>query len=391
VFFRCGANGSEVFATPYQKFNHATLPAKLKKDAMPHPLRQDLDHVLTHAAADVWEALRGQSIFVTGGTGFVGTWLTESLVWAEEHLGLGMRAVLLTRDPDAFRAKAPHLAAHRCVQLLRGDAASFEFPEGEFPFVIHASVSTPTLGSPLSNFEADVAATRRVLDFARAHGARRVLFTSSGAVYGKQPPDLSHVPEDYVGAPGTPDTSTAYGQAKRTSEFLCASYAQQYGFSALIARLFAFVGPHLPLDANYAVGNFIGDVLRGGPVRIAGDGTPYRSYLYAADLAIWLWTILVRGESLRPYNVGGSRAVTIAELANIVVETTVPGTLIEIARQPEGGPASRYVPDTKRAEQELGLRELISPEEGVRRTYAWHRQGTATAPSQAWTKGAESR
>ncbi len=320
-------------------------------------------------------------MFITGGTGFVGTWLTESLVCADEHLGLGIRAVLLTRDPEAFRAKAPHVAGSPSVHMLRGDMASSELPDGEYPYVIHAAIAAQATASPLSSFDEDVAGTRRVLEFARTHGTRRLLFTSSGAVYGKQPPDLSHVSEDYAGAPATTDT-TAYSHAKRVSEFLCASYARQYGFDALIARLFAFVGPHLPLDANYAVGNFIRDVLRGGPVRIAGDGTPYRSYLYAADLAVWLWTILVRGESARPYNVGGSCAVTIAELARIVVDATVPGTPVEIAGQPTRI-RTRYVPDTTRAEQELGLRALVSLEDGVRRTYNWHRQGSAEFASPA--------
>jgi len=146
-------------------------------------------------------------------------------------------------------------------------------------------------------------------------------------------------------------------------------YAAQYGFSALIARLFAFVGPHLPLDANFAVGNFIRDALAGGPIRIAGDGTPYRSYLYAADLAIWLWTILVQGTSCRPYNVGSAEEITIAGLARTVADNLRPEAAIEIARQPvPGAPAARYVPSVDRAEKELGLKPWITLAEGIRRS-----------------------
>ena len=331
---------------------------------MAHPLAQDLDHVLAHTS-EVWDALRGQKIFITGGTGFVGTWLVESLVWANERLNLNAQALLLTRSPGRVRVNNPAL------QVLKGDIRSFAYPESDFAFVIHAATEQ---GHAPSNFELDIQGTRHVLEFARTHGTRWLLFTSSGAVYGRQPPELTHIPEDYPGAPSTVDLNSGYGQAKRASEFLCANYAQRFGFSAIIARLFAFAGPHLPLDLNFAIGNFVRDVLAGGPVRIAGDGTPYRSYLYAADLAIWLWTLLVRGESGRPYNVGSGEDLTIADLARTVVANTAPGIPIEIARQVVPGvPPSRYVPSVERARIELGLTPRIPLDEAIRRMYQWNR------------------
>jgi dTDP-glucose 4,6-dehydratase len=195
-------------------------------------------------------------------------------------------------------------------------------------------------------------------------------------VYGKQPPELSHIPETYAGAPPANDLASAYGQAKRVSEFMCVMYGQACGFDVLIARLFAFVGPLLPLDSNYAAGNFIRDALKGGPIRIGGDGTPYRSYLYAADLAIWLWTILFRGKGAWPYNVGSEAAMTIKELAQSVAGVAAPEAAVEIAVLPvPGAPAARYVPRAERAKQELQLAPIILPEEGIRRTVKWHRGG----------------
>ena len=342
---------------------------------MRHPLARDLDHVFAHTA-DLWPELRGASLFLTGGTGFVGTWLLESLCWADDRLQLGVHATVITRDPRGFARKAPHLAAHRALRLVTADAVSFPFPDGQFPFVIHAATERhfpATPQQPLATFDLDVQATRRVLDFARTHACRRLLFTSSGAMYGPQPPSLTHIPEDYPGGPSPVDPRSAYGQAKRLSEWMCAMYAAQYGFHALLARLFAFVGPHLPLDAAFAAGNFIRDALQGGPIRIAGDGTPYRSYLYAADLAIWLWTILVKGESARPYNVGSDEAITIAGLARTVAQNTRPETSIEIARAAvPGAPPLRYVPAIERAAAELDLHPWIGLAEGINRTYNWH-------------------
>jgi len=336
---------------------------------------EDLNHVLSHTTG-IWPNIEGP-IFITGGTGFVGIWLVETLLWANAKLGLKLQATLLTRNPDGFARKAPHLAQDPAVTLLQGDAFSFPYPSGSYATVIHAATeqhAQPTAQQPVSTFDLDLEATRRVLEFARTHGAKRLLFTSSGAAYGKQPSSVTHTDEDYPGGPLTTDTQSVYGQAKRASEFFCSMYARQYGIGIPIARLFAFVGPHLPLDLAFAVGNFIGDVLKGGPIRIGGDGTPFRSYLYAADMAIWIWTLLVQGESGRFYNVGSDRDLTIAELAREVVANTVPGTAIEIARMPvPGAPPLRYVPSISRARQELGLEPLISLDEGIRRTYRWYR------------------
>jgi dTDP-glucose 4,6-dehydratase len=347
-----------------------------------NPLSGDLDHVLAHTES-LWREARGSRVFLTGGTGFVGSWLTESLVWANRRLGLRISAVLLTRNPDGFRARSPHLAEDAAISLHCGDAASFDYPEGRFDFAIHAATERyfpPDPDRPASTLDRDIAATRRVLDLACERGTARLLFTSSGAVYGKQPPGFSHIPEDYPGAPLPIDTGSAYGQGKRISEFLCSAYSGVYGFKAAIARLFAFVGPYLPLEENYAVGNFIRDAMAGGPVRIEGDGTPYRSYLYAADMAIWLWTILFRGEPAHPYNVGSPEAVSIAGLAAHVAEVVAPGAEIRIARRPQPGvPASRYVPSTERVEKELGLKVWVPLGEGVRRTWEWHRRAAAAA------------
>ena len=105
---------------------------------MPHPLERDLNHILAHAHG-VWDALHGQRLFITGGTGFVGTWLVESFAWANAHLKLGSYATVLTRDPDSFRRKCPNAANDKSVDLLRGNAVSFDFPDSSFAFVIHAA------------------------------------------------------------------------------------------------------------------------------------------------------------------------------------------------------------------------------------------------------------
>jgi nucleoside-diphosphate-sugar epimerase len=337
-------------------------------------LSADLDHVLKHTRG-LWEEIRGQRLFITGGTGFFGCWLLESLVWANDILGLNARAVVLTRNAGAFRSKAPHIAGHPCISFQSGDVRSYRFPSGSFSHIIHAATESSTnLGNedPQSMFSTIVDGTRRTLEFARNCGARKLLLTSSGAVYGPQPPQLTHIPETYAGAPNVGDPRSAYGEGKRAAEMLSTLYGATDSVEIKIARCFAFVGPYLPLNGHFAIGNFIRDSLQKGPVVVKGDGTPLRSYLYAADLAVWLWTILLQGRTCYPYNVGSENALTISEIAHAVSEATKPPVPVRIekaltpAKDPE-----RYVPSTARAREELGLHERIGVAEAVTRTMDW--------------------
>jgi dTDP-glucose 4,6-dehydratase len=318
--------------------------------------------------------LAGKRIFFTGGTGFFGCNLLEAYTRAWDHERLGGRVSVLTRDPVAFRGKAPHLAMHPGVEVLEGDLMDCEFGDEKWDFVIHAARE---YGEPLAFLERSLRATRRVLDLARHWGARRVLFTSSGAVYGPQPPELSHLPEDYAGAPAFDPChpSSVYGEAKRTSEQLGLAQGERHGYSFLVARCFAFLGPWLPLD-GFVAGNFIGDALAGRPIKVTGDGRPIRSYLHGEDLADWLWTILLLGVHGRPYNVGSEEMVSIASLARRVQELVAPQSEIRIAQEPGEGLPPRYVPSVQRAMQELGLIPRIGLDEAILRTVRWHRENS---------------
>ncbi|HEX3718911.1 MAG TPA: NAD-dependent epimerase/dehydratase family protein [Verrucomicrobiae bacterium] len=338
-------------------------------------LSADLDHILDHTRP-LWEELRGRRIFVTGGTGFFGCWLLESFAWANERLSLGAQMVVLTRNLQSFGAKAPHLSRRSDIHFHIGDVRDFKFPEGAFSHVIHAATEASAKlndESPLLMLDTIIEGTRRALDFSVECGAEKFLLTSSGAVYGKQPPEMIHVPEDYAGAPDCSNSQSAYGEGKRISELLCASYSQRRGLQTKIARCFAFVGPYLPLDTHFAIGNFIRNAMAAKPIIIKGDGTPYRSYLYAADLAIWLWTILFRGASNRPYNVGSRNPLTIAETAAAVSAALPGGVAVNVLQKPESGKSpQRYVPETARAQNELDLAEWVKLDEAIRRTAQWH-------------------
>ena len=332
--------------------------------------KEDLEHVLRHTLP-VWEQLRGGRLFVTGATGFFGIWLLETFAHANSSLNLGASLVGLSRNPEAFFSKVPHLARESSITLHRGDVRDFEFPEGAFTHVIHAGTTSSSPVPPGEMLDTIIRGTQRTIAFAVASGAKRFLFVSSGAVYGKQPPELTHMPETFSGAPDPMDPNSAYGEGKRVGELLCSIAYGEHGLETTIARCFAFVGPHLPLDAHFAIGNFIRDAMRGEPIRVR-DGSPYRSYLYMADLAVWLWTILFRGETCHPYNVGSDREITISQLAK-TIDSEVGGSVQPIESssvKPKVSP-SRYVPCVQRARSDLGLEVRMELARAIASTTSW--------------------
>jgi dTDP-glucose 4,6-dehydratase len=328
----------------------------------------DLRDIVSHTRP-LWAGARDERWFMTGGTGFIGHWMLGSLLTAIDTLGLGLEVTVLSRHPSAFEAEAPDLAHHPAIRLLHGDAGSFPFPGGRYDRILHLAKEPP---SPPGDAGGGASGTTRVRDFALACGARSLLFTSSGAVYGPQPRDVELLGEDVRPAPIVDGPHGAYARDKRQAEAICLG-ATSSGLRILIARPFALLGPHMDFSGSYAAGNFIADAVSGDVVRVEGDGTPVRSYLYASDLAVWLWTILFRGSSGTPYNVGSPQPISIADLARLVARLAGGGRAIRIARKPQASaPPQRYVPDVARAAA-LGLRCTVPLDVAILRTADWLR------------------
>ena len=300
-------------------------------------------------------------LFVTGGTGFFGKALLRHWSAGGAPELIGARFTLLSRNPRLFLASHGDLLEGLDVHLAEGDIQRPEtLPRGDYTHVLHAATDS-TIGlslSPLQRFNQIVDGTRHVLDLALRSGKPRVLLVSSGGVYGQQPVTLTTMPESYTGMAEPLNPHNAYSVGKRMAEHLGALYHEAHGLDAIVARCFAFVGKDLPLDAHFAVGNFMRDALVGREIVINGDGMPLRSYLDQRDLANWLTTLLLRGESQRAYNVGSDEAVSIADLAALVSRMSGGRSQVRVLGQASDGQAAqrnRYVPDISRARKELGL------------------------------------
>ncbi len=328
--------------------------------ALPAP---DLAHILSHAAADL-EELRRRKFFISGGTGFFGKWLLGALAHANEELKLDLRMTVLSRDPAAFQRQYPLLERVPGLDFVQGDVGQFVPDERLFDYVLHAATDTTAFTDEAKERErsgAIVEGTRRMLDLTKKSGARRMLNVSSGAVYGAAAGRSTGAKEDDydLAKPLTP-----YAEAKREAESLCA----ESGSDFVTARAFAFLGPHLPLDAHFAAGNFLRDAWKGVPILVRGDGTAWRSYLYPADLVVWLLRILLRGQQGRAYNVGSDEVVSIARLAHLIAGAVEPKLDVTVQSLQSQGPHNIYLPNVERARSELNLDVWIPLNGAISRT-----------------------
>jgi len=346
------------------------------KTPYPSPFESLDDGIVTGSACP-----DGYRIFLTGGTGFFGKWLLHIFRYLYTIRRVNLSLTVLSRNPDRFLSDNTYLADMPFLRFASGDIRTFNFLSlPPFDLFIHGATAASAKleqEAPEEMFSVITEGTRNVLDFAMHCRPKRMLFISSGAVYGPQPSMLSHVPENFEGTP-----TTAYGKGKKIAEQMCLDTSEGH-FDCIIARPFAFVGPYLPLDTHFAIGNFIGDCLANRPIVIRGDGTPLRSYLYAADLAEWLWTILLKGENGRAYNVGSDQDISILDLACLVRECADTDNPIHVLGTPDPKvPPPRYVPSIERARKELGLNVRCPLKDAIMKTLAWHRGERSPASSE---------
>jgi len=287
----------------------------------------------------------------------MGIWLTETFLWAREQLKFPNHLHILSRHPNAAVRKFPHLDHRTGIHFHFGDVRTSNL-RIQPAYVLHAgcsSVGRKDDTEPLETWDTIVGGTRRMLEFAQRCKAKRFLLVSSGVA------GLEWEPSD---------TRSVYAQAKRAAEHLCALFAKQSGLSFSVARCFTFIGPHLPLDAHYAAGNFIRDGLAGGPIIVKGDGETVRSYMYAADMAADLWATCLIGASGWTFNIGHWASTSTYELARTVADAFSPRLDIVLQNSGDTG-VRRLLPESSGLWKDVTYVDL---ETAIEKTVSWHQQ-----------------
>ena len=345
---------------------------------MAHPhnaeIRQDCLNAC-RAHPDLRAGLARQHIAVTGGTGFLGTWIAEMVAALNDDYKLGITLDLYARNTREWPHKVPHLAARPDIRIRSQDVrSSFEFAKNT-SFVIHAA-GIPNnrvhASDPLRVHQTTIAGLSNALDAAsQLDGLIRFINVSSCLVAGVPQRSGALTENDYFSIPAGA-LHTVYTDAKRAAEMLASIYRSQFRLPVSTVRPFTLTGAYQELDRPWAINNFMRDVLTGSDIRLHGDGSSRRSYLYGSDAAWWVMAALVRGLDGEVYNLGSAHAVSHLELIQLlsarlthkprVVLNTLPA---HKARQDD------LFPDTSATEKRLGVSQTCNLEQAIDKTYRW--------------------
>jgi len=337
-------------------------------------IQNDLQEIVSHSLNDL-EVLVNQKVVITGSSGFIGTWLAMSWLYAHQVLN-GTGSLLLTsRNPRSQQSLHEAVDPNTAATYVASDIRDLFIPEDfHGAYFVHAATpasETLNVSQPTQMLDIIIQGQRRVLSEATRTGSRRFLFLSSGAVYGKQPLDVDYLTEDWSGGPDITDPRSAYHEGKRVAELMGNLTAQQDGLQFVSARLFAFLAPFLPMDTHFAAGNFMKDAYSGRPIHIQSGGGSVRSYQYATDMCSWLWALLVRGGVGRGYNVGSDEIVTIRELAEQINQNIKSSGKVSVLGQDTEENVSRYVPDVSLCRSLFTVENYVNLEKAIMRTEKW--------------------
>ncbi|MCP9915159.1 NAD-dependent epimerase/dehydratase family protein [Cyanobium sp. ATX 6F1] len=327
----------------------------------------------------LWSSLKNQTVLISGGTGFLGSPLVGLACEANIRFNLNLRLTLITRSIPKTLARFPSWSTQSTISLVEVDVCNPFSLNGSYSACILGAVDSSNVGGLYSNSKIDVIlkGTRNCLEFCRIKSIQKILFLSSGAVYecsltqGGQ-----NLSEDIKLHTPIESELNDYAHAKLMAESMCSNFHKQYGVDFTIARCFAFVGPSMPVNAHFAIGNFIRDALYSDSVVVKGDGLAVRSYLYTFDCAFWLWSLLVSASGIEVVNVGSDVGMTILEIATIVRNLLSPSKSIDIlSTSTLVTRRNYYLPDISRARLLHGLEVWTSLEHAIKATALHHDLG----------------
>ncbi len=336
----------------------------------------DVEAVLS-GRTDLLQPLAGANIFITGGTGFLGTWLLELIAVLNAKHKFNTQVTVFSRSAPDFARRHKHLGGRKEFHFVEGDIRYLtELPHAT-DHILHAAALTDRrlfASNPTAVGEVNGMGAIRLLRAAnRLEDLKKILLVSSGLVYGPQPLNVERISEKFSSGFASDNSNAIYAESKRFAESFAAAAVSETKLPLVITRPFAFVGPYQSLELPWAVTDFIRDSLAGRPIKIMGEGKTVRSLMYASDYAFWTLAALARGEARNVYNIGSPEPVELLALARMITQHFSPPPEILTKVGQSGHETTRLVPCVDKARKELGVELTVPLAEAIQKTINWHR------------------
>jgi dTDP-glucose 4,6-dehydratase len=299
------------------------------------------------------------------------------IAYLNDNHGFGVQAFALSRRTSRLTEQAPFLAGRADISPIQADVRQFVSMPPGINWIVHAAAvpdSRHHATNPIDTASVIAEGTARLLRMAEpAEDLRRLLHFSSGLVQARSIAEGGNAGRGRVGA------SSVYTESKAFSEALCAAFRTQARLPIVITRPFTFLGPFQSLDAPWAANNFLHAAQNGQPLKLLGGGETQRSYLYGSDMALLALHQLVGGKSGDTFDLGGVEAISLIELARIVVTEAKKPLEIRMNTAGREVGVSRFIPDMTESVRRFGFTPAFAPVEAVARTLAWH-EAITSAP-----------
>lgn len=353
-------------------------------------VREDLDYICDKARSE-FEQLSNKRLLLTGGGGFLGYYLAQSVVhWNALHPGKRIDLTVYDNFIRGVPKWLTQLGQDKGLTLVQHNvAASLPAAMPDFDYIIHAaSIASPMHYRmyPIETMDTNVNGLRLLLDYCRNQQQRSkpiagMLFFSTSEIYGDPTPEAIPTPETYRGNVSCTGPRAAYDESKRYGETLCANFVRQYDLPIKTARPFNNYGPGLRLSDRRALPDFARDILAGRDIVLYSDGSPTRTFCYVTDAVVGYYKILVRGTAGEAYNIGVEKPeISITELAQRVVSTArdIFGYGGRVIHQTSSDKdylvdnPNRRCPIIVKAQTELDYQPTVTLDEGVRRSLIWY-------------------
>ena len=303
------------------------------------------------------------NIVITGGSGFVGSYLCEKLI------NDGHKIIVIDNLLTGSRENINDLLDNENFSFIEHDVQDHIEIEDKVDYVLHfASAASPKAYTehPVNTLKAGSVGTINTLGLAKKHSAEYLL-ASTSEVYGD--PLISPQSEEYWGNVNPNGERSMYDEAKRFAEAAVATYSRSYGLKTKIVRIFNTYGPRMQLNDGRVVTNFIVQALRNENITIYGDGTQTRSFSYVEDTVAGIIS-LMNSTEYDVFNIGNPNEMTIGKLAEKIIELTDSTSEIKYLELPNDDPKQRK-PDITKAKTKLNWEPKVKLEEGLTKTITW--------------------